>query len=282
MPEFTSSAIVEALYHALLSRAPDDVGLQDKTDRLDRKLLDLDGLVGEIVSSQEFLDRVPELLHRRGASGALRFTNDMSQHGEIWLLLRAWIADSAQGGVVVDVGARGRERSNSFDLLRELNWSGLLIEANPALIASIEQDFSGLKMKLLNCAVSDYEGRSAFTIGANDDVSSLDEGATRGWGDIRGQVTIEVRRLAPLLTEHGVSERFDLLSLDIEGHDVRVLNDLVGSSWYRPTWVIIEASDDFRVTSLDDAGFSSAVKGAYGLRAQTKSNLILKLTDETA
>ena len=268
------------MYRALLSRDADEAGLLDKAGRLAGSDLDLDGLVGEIVGSQEFLDRLPELLHRRGATGALPFTNEMSQHGEVWMLLRAWIKDAAQGGFIVDVGARGRERSNSFDLLRELDWSGLLIEANSALTPQIEEDFRGLHVTLINCAVSDYEGHASFTIGVNDDVSSLDEETARLWGNTKGQVNVEVRRLPTLLAEHGVGERFDLLSLDIEGHDIRVLNDLVGSSWYRPSWIIIEASDDFRVTSLDDAGFSPAVKAAYALRAQTKSNLILKLIDE--
>ena len=198
------------------------------------------------------------------------------------MLLRTWIQDIAAAAFIVDVGARGRERSNSFDLLRELEWSGLLIEANSRLIPQIEQDFAGLSVNILNVAVSDTEGRSSFTIGANDDVSSLDESTALAWGPTKGQIEVEVRRLPTLLQEHDVPERFDLLSLDIEGHDIRVLNDLIASSWYRPTWIIIEASDDFRVRSLDDAPFADDVKAAYQLRGQTTSNLILKLkTPET-
>ena len=88
---------------------------------------------------------------------------------------------------------------------------------------------------------------------------------------------MEMRRLHTVLQERNVLERFDLLSLDIEGHDIRVLNDLVASSWFRPTWVIIEASNDFRVQSLDDAPFSKEVKSNYAIREQTRSNLILRL-----
>ena len=206
----------------------------------------------------------------------------MSQHGEVWAILRAWVQDSATAGFIVDVGARGRERSNSFDLLRELGWSGLLVEANTRLISQIAEEFDGLDIKLINCAVSDYDGHANFTIGANDDVSSLDAATASGWGPAKGEIVVDVRRLPSLLIEHNVPERFDLLSLDIEGHDIRVLNDLVASSWHRPTWVIIEASDDFRVRSLDDAPFSAEVKAAYGLREQTRSNLILKLEAPTA
>ena len=279
MSDFTPKTVVQALYRALLSRDADDVGLEDKAARLASDLVDVEGIAREIFSSQEFLDRVPELLHQRGASGVLPFTNDMSQHGEIWALLRAWVKDSAVAGFVVDVGARGRERSNSFDLLRELGWRGLLIEANTHLIPQIEADFAGLNVKILNYAVSDAEGQATFTIGANDDVASLDEDTAAGWGPTKGSIVVDMRRLSTLLNDHGVPERFDLLSLDIEGHDIRVLNDLLGSSWYRPTWVIIEASDDFKVRSLKDAAFSSDVQALYTIREQTRSNLILRLIE---
>ena len=279
MFNLTPEAAVQALYRALLSRDADAAGLADKAARLAADGAALETVVLEVVGSQEFLDRMPEFLHRRGASERAPFTNDMSQHGEVWALLRAWVQDSAAAGFVVDAGARGRERSNSFDLLRELGWRGLLIEANTNLIPQIRQDFAGLDITLVNCAVSDFEGEATFTLGANDDVSSLDAATAGGWGPVKGEITVEVRRLPSLLLENNVPERFDLLSLDIEGHDIRVLNDLVGSSWHRPTWVVIEASDDFRVRSLEDAPFSPEVKATYHLRAQTKSNLILKLLD---
>ena len=87
--------------------------------------------------------------------------------------------------IIVDVGARGRERSNSFDLLRHFGWRGLLIEANPSLLESIRADFAGTDFFLEFCAVSDYEGRAEFYFGVNDDVSSLSQHAAEGWGDIR-------------------------------------------------------------------------------------------------
>ena len=272
--------MVQALYRSLLAREADPVGLADKAARMASGEADLNNIVAELAGSQEYLDRLPELLHRRGLSGARPFTNDVSQHGEVWIVLQTWVRDTATPGFVVDIGARGRERSNSFDMLREFGWSGLLVEANTRLIPEIERDFSGLDVKIVNCAVSDYDGRASFTLGVNDDVSSLDASAATGWGPSQGEITVDVRRLPSLLVEHGVPERFDMLSIDIEGHDIRVLNDLVASSWHRPTWIIIEASDSFRVQSLDDAPFSAEVKAAYRLRAQTKANLILKFASE--
>jgi hypothetical protein len=65
--------------------------------------------------------------------------------------------------------------------------------------------------------------------------------------------------------------------LDIEGEDIRVLNDLIGSSTYRPRWVVIEASANYATRSLDDLHLVDVVKSSYRIVGQTPANLILKL-----
>ena len=127
----------------------------------------------------------------------------------------------------------------------------------------------------MNRAISNYDGEATFFIGANDDVSSLDQGTAAGWGDIRGQVTVKVERLATLLEAHEIPRDFDVLSIDAEGEDVRILNDTVLAGWM-PRWVIIEASDDFRVRSLRDLPLLPAVVERYRVVVQTKANLILR------
>ena len=262
-------------YEALLQRSPDAAGLREKGSRLANSTTSLGQIIREIITSDEFLLRLPALLASGVPSASIRLTNDMSQYGEIWMLIRHWVNAQAACGIVIDVGARGRERSNSYDLMRHFGWQGLLVEANPALLPTIEQDFAGCEMRLVCCAVSDYTGEATFTLGANDDVSSLDAALAQGWGETRGAVEVKVRRLADVLDEHAVPRCFDLLSLDIEGEDIKVLNDLVEHSAYRPAWVIIEASHDHKVRTLDDAPFSAAVRAEYKVCMATSANLIL-------
>jgi FkbM family methyltransferase len=233
-------------------------------------------IVEELVSSPEFASRVAEFLHRYVDGPERGLFNECTQYGELHVLLRAWLQSTAVSKFVVDVGARGRERSNSWDLLRHFGWRGLLVEANPALIDSIKTDFAGLDVDVVNVAVSDYNGRAQLTIGANDDVSSLDPASAGGWGETRGQVEVAVRRLPDLLEECAAPERFDLLSLDIEGEDVRVLNDLTGDGRYRPTFVFLEASYNFATRSLDDIPTSDAVRSAYEILGQTPANILLR------
>ena len=230
-------------------------------------------IVQEMIASEEFSEKLTSFLNNM--SGGFRFTNDVSEHGEIWQLVRLWINDQAKCGIVVDVGARGRDRSNSFDLMKHFGWRGLLIEANAQLHHAIDTDFAGCDMQLVSCAVSDFNGRSNFTLGFNDDVSSLTASCTKIWGNSRGTIEVEVRRLSEVLAEFEIPLEFDLLSLDIEGEDFKVLNDLVATSPYRPNWIVMESSGGAPVRHMTDPRFSKEVRRHYRAKAVTKSNIIL-------
>jgi FkbM family methyltransferase len=256
--------VVEALYEAALGRPSDIVGKTEYCNAIRRGGRELIDIAREIYSSTE--------RHQRDRWFGI---SDHSQFGEFSKTLRHLVRRGTNHGVVVDVGARGRDRSNSFDLLSGFGWKGLLIEANPALYESIEADFSGTDFELVKCAIGVSEGMLPFYIGSNDDVSSLLPDHAAGWGDIRGSVNVPVRRLQDVLTATGIPDDFDLLSLDIEGMDVAVLNDLIGNSKYRPNYIIIEASYDFLTRSLKEVGCSSRVIFNYIIVDQTNANLIL-------
>ncbi len=48
------------------------------------------------------------------------------------------------------------------------------------------------------------------------------------------------------------------------------------SEGFLPRWVLIEASDDFRIRSLHDLPLLPTVVERYRLAGQTRSNLILR------
>jgi len=209
------------------------------------------------------------------------FIHEQSQYGEVELLIRLMVNHGPRQKIVVDVGANGVERSNSYDFLRHFGWRGLLIEPNPALIEGIRSGFAGTAMDVVECAVSDYDGVASLHFGVNADISSLDREATAGWGEVSGSVEVKVRRLGAILAEHRIPLDFDLLSLDIEGHDIRVLNDLIGNTRYRPQHVIIEASYERTVDSfekLEALGLSPVARHLYRFAGQTHANIILERT----
>lgn len=227
-----------------------------------------------LLASREFRSQIERFVkHYTGVTAVV----EHSQNGEFLKLLQMLMGgDDARRQIVVDVGARGRDRSNSFDLMRLFAWHGVLIEANPALIPIIEADFAGLSFNLVNCAVSDTEGEATLYIGINDDVSSLDRQSALNWGELRGERSIPVRRLGSILAEQNVGLDFSLLSLDIEGFDVRVLNDLIGTSEYRPRLVVIEVGDAARGRSMDQIGFSEVIHSEYVFADAVGPNLILQ------
>ncbi len=202
---------------------------------------------------------------------------DHSQFDEFPLFLK--VARPKHGGVIVDAGALGKDGSNSYDLLSQLEWRGVLVEANPDLWEKIEHEFAGLNSHLVRCAVSDIEGTVELHLGVVDGVSSLMRETAEAWGPSRGKVKVQARRLGAILDEQQVPQNFDLLSLDIEGMDMRVLNDLIANTDYRPRWVFLEASYDFRTKSLAELELLPTVQEQYEIVGQTVPNLLLAHRD---
>jgi len=207
---------------------------------------------------------------------------DHSQNGELRILLREMMTIGKRHGLIVDVGVLGRAGSNSYDLLTSFGWRGVLIEANPALMAVIERDFGPADFALIECAIGPVSGRQVFHLGPGDAVSSLIETQATGWGTSRGEIEVDVRRLHDVLDEAHTPHDFDILDLDIEGMDVAVMNDLIENSAYRPRLVVIEASYFFSTKSLDEVGLSAKVCSVYQILDKTASNLILGLIPGTA
>ena len=264
---FSAEKVIESLYRAVLNRAPDKNGFEAHLNRLTSDRSALLSIAQDIFNSVE---------HKTLLGGNTGIT-DHSQFREFPLLLRHLIEDGSTHQIIVDVGARGRDRSNSFDLLSHFGWKGILVEANPELYDEISSDFQGTDFTLVRCAVGPTEGVLPFYIGSNDDVSSLLKDAAFSWGELRGQVDVEVNRLHNVLRGLNIPRDFDVLSVDIEGVDVPVLNDLIENSQYRPTYIIIEASYDFQTKLLSDVGCSIEVQSLYEIVDQTPANLILRL-----
>lgn len=272
MAYFSAADVIKALYQIFLSRDPDEAGLRAMLTLANDKNGDVTTIIESLLGSYEFACGFSDFVERHMESNVLRFSNSHSEYGETDHIIRKWLNRSAAYKIVVDVGARGRRLSNSYDLLRFFGWRGILIEANPRLIESISGEFCGLDAEIINCAISDYTGRATFNIADNDDVSSLNE----HWAKVVDQVEVQVERLGDLLRARGIPDDFDLLSLDVEGEDIKVLNDTVSVYGYYPRWIIIEASYNFKTKSLEDLPISEVIKSRYTISGQTPSNLILE------
>lgn len=146
-------------------------------------------------------------------------------------------------GTCVEVGANdGKWGSNSL-FFEKLGWDAVLVEANPALCAILRRERSG---KVFECAASKEEGTAILHVGEGPEwahqLSSLADNAqdapASGNAFTTRPVEVRTRRLDAILEEAGATE-IDFISIDVEGHELGVLEGFTPERW-RPTIIIVE------------------------------------------
>jgi FkbM family methyltransferase len=157
-----------------------------------------------------------------------------SQYGEDRILEQLFLDET--DGFYVDVGAFHPVMWSNTFLLYRRGWRGITVEPNPS--GRIQLERRRPRDITLPYAISDEEGRVEFLIkglfsGINDE-SYL-------WSKDGRPITVPTRTLASILSEYVPSGRtIDLLSIDCEGHDLKVLRS---NDWerFRPRVVLVES-----------------------------------------
>jgi FkbM family methyltransferase len=146
------------------------------------------------------------------------------------------------GGTFIEAGANdGYRQSNTYYLERFHGWSGVLVEPVPHLA---EVARKRRKAAVFNCGLvaNDFEGET-LTIRYGDLMSGVDVGLENAsWGWERAyDIEIPARTLDSVLEEAGIG-KVDLLSLDVEGYEVPVLQGF-DLERFSPGHVLIEIRD---------------------------------------
>lgn len=155
------------------------------------------------------------------------------------LIIRRIFNKSA--GFYVDLGCNAPDsKSNTFALYK-LGWTGICIDANEALI----DRHSGLRPNdcQVLAAVSNEIKEVVFTqfVGGSQ-ISSIDENFTERISKSRAEKIekrMQTRTLTGILDGQAVAKNFDLLCIDVEGHDFEALQSLDFLK-YRPRVIVIE------------------------------------------
>jgi FkbM family methyltransferase len=143
-------------------------------------------------------------------------------------------------GFYVDVGCNHPQAfSNTFELYKR-GWMGVNIDANQHLIKKHQR----LRKRDLSicAAVSDQEQEVVFTDFEDSLVSSLSAEHISEWGKVRKikeKRIVNTVSLSRILDGCNAPKDFDLLCIDVEGHDFEVLSSL-NLSIYRPKLIVIE------------------------------------------
>ena len=152
------------------------------------------------------------------------------------------LAFLSPGGVAVDVGANLGEWA--VPLARRVGPSGRLLAIEPAPRAAAALDKTLVanafaQAELIRCAVGDHDGTAEFAIPIVSSVR-IDTGTARIGPAAAGRQALKValRSLDSLAAEHRL-DRVDLIKIDVEGYERRVLDGAQATlARFRPVLVI--------------------------------------------
>jgi FkbM family methyltransferase len=148
-----------------------------------------------------------------------------------------------QNKFFVDVGCNHPQwLSNTFALYKK-GWRGINIDGNEKIVNLYHNLRS--EDKNIQAFISDQSSEILFTEFKDSAVSSLSPDHVEKWrahSQIVSQKMVQTSTLTEILELYQSPKRFDLLSIDVEGHDYEVLSSL-DLNVYRPRLIVIEMHD---------------------------------------
>jgi FkbM family methyltransferase len=191
-------------------------------------------ITAQAVADNLLLQRVADLPFGVG------LVADYSQMGEQAIIARFFEERPAKHRFFVDCGAYGVDMSNTLALAK-CGWAGLMIEPNPAAMGPLTDALAGLSVVIAPFGASDADEVLPLRIHSVAGHNSF----IKGWypqTETPEQIEISCMPLAKLLKLYNVPPDFDLLSIDTEGMDKRIMLEFFRQKKFRPTMIITEAT----------------------------------------
>lgn len=145
-----------------------------------------------------------------------------------------------KSGFFVDIGAADGYDCSNTSCLAEAGWGGIMIEPVPEYFESCKKRYlSYPRISVLDFAVSNQNGKKNLL--KSSLMSTLETSGMpydRALEHNDGQIIVNCKTLDSILEQYNISE-IDILSLDVEGHEMSVLQsfDILR---YKPKLCIIE------------------------------------------
>jgi len=165
-----------------------------------------------------------------------------SQEGEDVLLSR--IFTNKKEGFFVDIGAHHPKRFSNTFLFYQLGWRGINIEPNQ----DVKRLFETIRPNDINLgiAIGKDESEGIFYMFEEPALNTFNreiaEQYVRSGQKLIDKKTIKTRRLSSVLDEYANNHAIDLMSIDVEGFEMPVLES---NDWdkYRPQILLVEILD---------------------------------------
>jgi FkbM family methyltransferase len=143
----------------------------------------------------------------------------------------------AQKGFFVDVGANDPKDMSQTWHLEQMGWTGILIEPQPDFAQRLREQRRA-RVFASACSSPENAGKMLpFQVSGIHSSLNLDffvAGMRK-----RDVIEVPVRTLDDILAEANAPIPVDMISIDVESHEIEVLNGLTLSRW-RPRLILIE------------------------------------------
>jgi FkbM family methyltransferase len=145
--------------------------------------------------------------------------------------------ENKRDGVFVDVGANDPFIDSQSFHLEQLGWRGLLIEPLPDMCELLRKH---RKSKVIPFACSSKENhKKVLPLISFGVCSTLEEKLIHSNKLKKEIIHIETRTLDSILEENNIQPNFDLLSIDVEGHEVELFKGFSIRKW-SPKLILLE------------------------------------------
>lgn len=151
-------------------------------------------------------------------------------------LVREFFA-GARAGFFVEVGANRPQQESQTWHLEQLGWTGVLIEPQPDLAEELRRRRSA-RVFAVACSAPGNAGRS-MRLHVAGALSALDRDRMAPGAEPERVIEVPVRTLDDILADACAPVAFELLSIDVEGHELEVLAGFDLARW-RPRLVLLE------------------------------------------
>jgi len=205
-----------------------------------------------------------------------------SQFGEDGVLLGLFRArgygksrklDNFKEGFYVDIGAHHPFMISNTWFFYQLGWTGITVEPTPGAKEEFERHRPNDTH--LQIAIADYDGEATFFSYGRAVDNTLDPSRKRASEDAQ-EITVPTMRLDTLLRTHGPADgKIDLLTVDVEGLDLAVLQS---NDWtaFRPEVVVAELHAN-RIDEVLSSDLHKSMLGwRYELFAWTQPSVIYR------
>jgi FkbM family methyltransferase len=177
-------------------------------------------------------------------------------------LVRTFFGNRSKG-TFVDVGANDPFKDSQSYHLEALGWRGLLIEPLPGYCDRLRQHRSSTVIQLA-CS-SEANHKKLLPIHVAGVHSSLEADLIAIGAQSDNVIHVETRTLNSILADNRMEPGFDLLSIDVEGHEAELFKGFDIGRW-RPKLVLLED----HVTN--HSKHNHMVRGGYQLLLRTGLN----------